>query len=52
VFKVRTVTHDAPDKKYDQEVHKDYPIHCYDERYKIIATLINSNTFADLNLKK
>ena len=22
----------------DQGVHEDYPIHCYDERYKVIAT--------------
>jgi len=27
-------------QKYDQEVHKDYPIHCYDERYEIIAAPI------------
>jgi len=29
-------------KKYNQRVHKDYPICCYDERYEIIATPINS----------
>jgi len=28
-------------QKYDQEVHADYRIHCYDERYKIIQPSIN-----------
>jgi len=31
---------------------EDYPIHCYDERYEIIATPINSNRLTDFNLKK
>ena len=39
-------------QKYDQEVHQYYPIHCYDECYKIIATPINSNTFTHFDLKK
>ena len=43
-------------QKYDQGVaiglHEDYPIHCYDERYKIIATPINSNRFTYFDLKK
>jgi len=42
------VVHWTP--KYDQGVHEDYPIHCYDERY--IATPINSNKFTDFDLKK
>jgi len=29
-------------QKYDQGVHEDYPIHCSDERYEVIATPINS----------
>ena len=39
-------------QKYDQGVHEDYPIHCYDERYEVIATPINSNKFKDFDLKK
>ena len=39
-------------QKYDQGVQQDYPIHCYDERYGIIATPINSNRFSDFDLKK
>jgi len=40
-------------QKYDQGVHEDYPlIHCYDKRYEIIATPINSNRFTDSDLKK
>jgi len=39
-------------QKYDQEVHKDYPIFCYDKHYKIIATPTNSNKFTDFDLKK
>jgi len=41
-------------QKYDQGIHEDYPIHCYDERYEIIATPIglNSNRFTDFDLKK
>ena len=36
-------------QKYDQEVglHGDYLLICYDERYKIVATPINSNKFSD-----
>jgi len=37
-------------QKHDQGVHKDYA--CYDERYEVIATLINSNKFTDFDLKK
>jgi len=33
-------------------VHEDYPIHCYDERYKVIATPINSNKFTAFDSKK
>jgi len=33
-------------------VHEDYPIHCYDELYEVIATAINSNKFTDIDLKK
>jgi len=32
------------DTKYDQGVQEDYPMHCYDERYEIIATPV-SNKF-------
>ena len=39
-------------QKYDQEVHEDYPTHCYDERYEVIATPIDSNRFTDFDLKK
>ena len=41
-------------QKYDHEVHEDYPIGllCYDERYRIIATSINSNKFTDFDMKK
>jgi len=39
-------------QKYDQKLHKDYPILCYDERYKIIATTTISNKFSDFVLKK
>ena len=39
-------------KKYDQEVHGDYSIHCVDERKKIIATPINSNKFTDFDLEE
>jgi len=42
--------HQTP--KYDQEAHKHYHIHCYDERYKIIAPPINSNKFTDFDLKE
>ena len=33
-------------------MHEDYPIHCYDEGYEVIATPINSNKFTDFDLKK
>jgi len=33
-------------------VHEDYPKHCYDERYKIIAAPINSNRFTDFDFIK
>ena len=33
-------------------LHEDYPIHCYYERYEIIATPINSNRLTDFDLKK
>jgi len=36
---------------YDQGVHEDYPIHCFDERYEIIAIPINSSRFTDFDLK-
>jgi len=39
-------------QKYKTGVHEDYPIHCYDERYEIVATPINSNRFTDFDLKK
>jgi len=29
-----------------------FHIHCYDERYEVIATPINSNKFTDFDLKK
>jgi len=38
-------------QKYDQEVHEDQHIYCYDERYKIIAIPINSRKFTDFDLK-
>jgi len=37
---------------YMSSLHEDYHIHCYDERYEIIATPINSNRFKDFDLKK
>jgi len=42
-------------QKYDQGVGYMkiiYPIHCYDDLYKIIATPRNSNRFTDFDLKK
>lgn len=39
-------------QKYDQELHKEYLVLCYDERKQIIATPLNSNTFTDFVLKK
>jgi len=41
-------------QKYDQGVHvlHVYRIHCYDDRYEIKATAINSNRFTDFDLKK
>jgi len=41
-------------QKYDQGVglYEDYPIHCYDESYEIIATTINSYRFTDFDLRK
>ena len=38
-------------RKYVQEAHEGYSIHCYDERYKIIATPINSSRFTDFDFK-
>ena len=35
-----------------QGVHEYNPMHCYDERYEVIATPINSNKFTDFELKK
>jgi len=44
-------------QKYDQEIHvglhEDYSILCYDKRYKMVATPINSNNlFTYFDLKK
>jgi len=39
-------------EKYNQGVHEGYPIHCYDERYEVTPTPINSNKFSDFDLKK
>jgi len=39
-------------QKYNQGVHEDYPIHCYDVRDEVIATPINSNKLTDFDLKK
>ena len=36
-------------QKYYQGVHKDYPIHYYDERYEITSTPINSNRYTDFD---
>ena len=38
-------------QNYNQEVHEDHPVHCYDERCKVIAAPINSNRFTDFGLK-
>ena len=41
-------------QEYDQEegLNEDKLMHCYVERYKIIATPKNSNKFTELDMKK
>jgi len=36
-------------QEYANGVHENYPIHCYDERCKKIATPINLNRLTDFD---